>query len=249
MNFPKVSRRTVVAAAMVSTLLIAAGPTALANPLSAASVVHSTDFAGYNATITTPVTTVTGTLTVPTVTCPAAGLNEMSSGINLDGTGSMFAEVFILCYDGALEQNPLLEVGINSSAGPTEGGIGDIAVSSGDRLSFSLSDDTAAKSLAGLVKDKTNGFSASAKGPGSIEPMAGTPLSVQAGTSVVGNGTGPTTVPSFTPGFTIGALKFGSSTLSTFSPMESEMYNGTTLQIATGKISTAGSFITTFKHS
>jgi Peptidase A4 family len=247
MNMRNAGRRIALATVGVGALLIAAGSTAMAAP--SASPEHSTNFAGYDALITTPVSAVTGTLTVPTITCPATGVTDVSSGVSLNGPGSIQAEVFYLCYDGALEEQPNLEVAISGTSGPTEGGLGTIAVSPGDKLSFSLSEKLATQTLTGVVKDKTNGFSASAKGPGSIEPVAGTPLSVQAGTFVDGDGTGSTTVPSFTPGFTIGALKFGSSTLSAFSPTEYEMYNGTTLQIATGKISTGGSFTTTFKHT
>jgi hypothetical protein len=246
MKVRKVCRRAYLPSAGVSMLLLLFSSTASAVP---DSIVHSTSFAGYTASITTAVPTVTGTLTVPTVTCPASGYADVSSGVFLRGTGSMFSEVFILCYNGAMEQAPLLEVSVNGGSGSNGGSSGTVFVSPGDMLSFSLTDNTTSKTLVGVVKDKTTGYSASATAPGTIEPVPGTPLNVQAGTTVTGNGTGSTVVPAFTPGFTIGVLKLGTSTLSAFSPTESEMFNGTTLQISTSKILTGGSFTNTFVHS
>ena len=232
-------------------LVLLTSSVASALPVSEApgSVVHTTYFAGYNASVATSVQKVTGTLTVPTVTCPASGYANLNSGVILSGPGSMFTEVFIICSNGTMPQPPLFEVGVNGTSGPDKGGMGSVWASPGDKLSFTLKQSASSATLVGLIEDKTTGYSASATGPGSIDPVAGMPLSVEAGTMASGNGSGSTVVPAFAPGFTIGSLRIGTSTLTSFSPTKSEMFHGATLQISTSKISTGGSFTNAFVHS
>ena len=238
-----------VAAGMV---VLLSGSMALAVPTTAwgapRTIVHSTSFAGYSASITSTVSTVTGTLSVPTFTCPATGYVDLSSGVFLSGSSSMYAETFVLCDDGTMPQPPLFEVGVYGGMS-TYGSNGDLFVSPGDKLSFTMSANGTTDTLTGVIKDKTTGFGASASGPGSLQSVTAPTVNVQAGTTATGDGATPTAVPSFTPGITIGTLKFGTSLLSAFGPTESEMFNGTTLLISTSKIGTGGSFTNGFVHS
>src|SRR5215472_16529285 len=61
----------------------------LSAPAAAAPVaVHTKDFAGYSATSSTGITSFTGSLKVPTITCPATGSQSLSALIGLTGASS-----------------------------------------------------------------------------------------------------------------------------------------------------------------
>src|SRR5580658_6177530 len=77
----------VVAAAAAAALAFPAA--AGAAPATPTSVVHSTSFAGYTASIGGSAETFSGRVTVPTVTCPASGDETIAAGASIETSSTI----------------------------------------------------------------------------------------------------------------------------------------------------------------
>jgi hypothetical protein len=218
----------------------------LSAPAAAASaVVHTKNNAGYSATSSTGITSFTGSLNVPTITCPATGSPFMSASVNLAGASSG-PIVFTLdadCSSGSLFLLYAAAFFCLSSTGGICEPEAQVNAAAGDVLNFSLREDTKTSTSTVEVINPTEKQSSSA----SAHTLLSEP-SITAQTFIGGSKPGNVTpIPSFTP-IKFSDLKFNGAILSSFSPTKFEMYDGTTLQVATSSISSAGTFTNTFKH-
>jgi hypothetical protein len=206
------------------------------------SIVKSKNFAGYFASLPTAVSTFTGTLSVPAVTCPATGSVALAPVVALSTSGNtlQFGNS-VTCSNGTLSpQSFFAEIFPSGGGGPiaTAG----LATAPGDVVTMKLA---IAAGVANLkISDARTGASSTASAP-----VGGLVASVNAGTQVVRFAGTSTVVPSFTPPVAFGTLKFGSATLASLSRTEFEIFNGSTLQVSTSNVSSAGSFKNTFVHS
>jgi hypothetical protein len=221
-------------AAAAGAMILLAGP-ALAAP---STIIGSDTEAGYSATVSTAITSLSSGLSVPTVTCPATGNLSLLSEFYLKpatGTETGLLGWNDTCTGGVLSQ-PFAFVDVG-------GANASINISAGDSLKFSLAQATGTSAVTLKVTDATNGLGASVSA--NVSPS----FTIISAVTFVSNGsTGNVTpIPSFTP-IHFSALKVNGAILTTFTPAEYEMYDGTTLQIATSTISTAGTFTTTFRH-
>lgn len=202
------------------------------------TIIDTETSAGYAATLTVPITSLSGALSVPTVTCPSTGTLSLLSEFYLKPTTTTEAGLLgwnDTCTAGVLGQ-PFAFVDV-------DGANASINISPGDALKFSLTETTGSSIVALKVADATNDLGATVTA--SVNPSFTT---LSALTFVSNGGTGNVTpIPSFTP-IHFGSLKVNNAALTTYTPTEYEMYDGSTLQIATSAISTAGAFTTTFKH-
>ena len=113
----------------------------------------------------------------------------------------------------------------------------------GDSLTFSLSENTATSTTTITAINSTEKQTASASAHILLKESV-----INAETGIFGSKPGSVTpIPKFTP-ITLANLKFNGAILSSFHPTEFEMYDGSTLQVATSAISSTGSFTNTFKH-
>ena len=217
----------------------------LSAPAAAApAVVHSKDFAGYKATSSTGITGFTGTLNLPSVTCPATGSPSLEPQIFLSGDSlySIDFSEFLGCSNGS----PSLiaaEADFCPNAGSSCSPIGGVEPAPGDSLQFAMSENTKTSTTTLKLTDSTKKQTASA----SVHALL-SETGIQAGTSFCCGTGNITPIPSFTP-IKFGNLKFNGAILSSFSSTSYEMYDGTTLQAATSSISSTGTFTNTFKHS
>ncbi len=211
---------------------------ATAGPL----VVRSPNVAGYNATDPSPVTSFSGTLSVPALTCPATGNLQMLAQVSLVDPATADQADFqwsIACISGtALYSSATAYVGTYA----TGFGQAAIAAVAGDTLKLAMSEDSVKGTVTVKITDTSNRQTASAKVPLQASLTA---LSAQidfpTGTANV------TPIPTFT-NVRFGDLKYNGAILSSLSPTNTEMYDGTTLQVSTSPISAAGTFSTVFKH-
>ena len=169
----------------------------------------------------------------------------MSASVNLAGAPSGFI-VFTLdaqCSSGSLFLLSATAFFCFSSTGGICEPEAQVNAAAGDVLNFSLSEDTKTSTSTVEVINSTEKQSSSA----SAHTLLSEP-SITAQTSISGSKPGNVTpIPSFTP-IKFSDLKFNGAILSSFSPFKYEMYDGTTLQVATSSISSAGTFTNTFKH-
>jgi hypothetical protein len=218
----------------------------LSAPAAATSaVVHTKNSAGYSATSPTGITSFTGTLNVPTITCPATGSLFMSVSVNLggDSSGSIVFTLDGNCSSGSLFGLDAAAFFCLSSTGGICEPEAHVAAAAGDVLNFSLSEHTSTSTSTVTVINPTEKQSSSA----SAHTLLSEP-SINAQTDISGSKPGNVTpIPSFTP-IKFSNLKFNGEILSSFSPIKFEMYDGTTLQVATSSISSTGTFTNTFKH-
>jgi len=220
-----------------------AGTVTLMLSVPAAAAVHSKDFAGYIATSATGITSFTGTLSLPTVTCPATGSPSVEPQIFLSGDSlySIDFTWFAGCSNGSLSLIAA-EADFCPNAGSFCSPIGAINAAPGDSLQFAMSESTKTSTTTLKLTDSTKKQTASA----SVHALL-SETSIQAGTLFCCGTGNITPIPSFTP-IKFGNLKFNGAILSSFSPIRYEMYDGTTLQAATSSISATGAFTNTFKH-
>lgn len=196
-------------------------------------LMHSAYEAGYSAIDAQPVTRFDGSITVPTVTCPATGDKLLFSSVSINGsTASANFGIAIECTTGTVYySNSYADVG---------GATGATTIAPGQTLKFSLADNSSTGIMTATVTDPATDDSASASS------AVSTPLSyVDAATET----TAGSPIPSFTEEH-LQNLKFDGVTLSTLGTLQKfNRYNGKTLQISTTKISAKGTFSTVFVHS
>lgn len=218
----------------------------LSVPAAAApAALHTKNNAGYTANSATGITSFTGTLGVPTITCPATGSTFISAAVNLggDSSGSMVFTWDTTCSNGTLFGLDAAAFFCLSSTGGICEPEAHVAAAPGDVLNFSLSENTATTTSTVSVVNSTEKQSSSASAHVLLSESV-----INAETDISGSKPGNVTpIPSFTP-IKFGNLKFNGAILSSFSPLKFEMYDGTTLQVATSAISSTGTFTTTFKH-
>jgi hypothetical protein len=223
---------------LASSMLIGAG---LAAPVGAStlSVVHSTSFAGYGASLAGTVTTFSGTMSVPTVTCPATGNTTLEPEVTLDTAGQFIAFFDSINCSGGVASPAFVFASVFPITGGYDTASATLSPAAGDTVRMQL---TIAKGKVTVkISDAKGGTSGSA-----TAPVTGTLTSIDAGTSVYGNT--PNVVPTFTT-ISFGSLKLGAAALSTLSPTEYAIYNGSTRQVSTSTITAGGSFHNTFVHS
>jgi hypothetical protein len=193
------------------------------------------------------VTTASGGLNVPTLTCPASGDVTMNSQVGLfdihtsDSVGFGF---IIDCSSGtAFYSNSYVSVG-NAITGYSSG---TTPISPGDNLTYSMSQKTSAGTLTATISDTTNHLSASVTA-GDFTPAL-KDLSAYTTFSPTNSSGNVTPIPSFSPAVTFTATTFNGKTLGQYGGLtEENMWDGSTEQVATSAI-TAGTFTTTFVHA
>ncbi len=238
--------RIVVAGALSCLLGAAAAPAASA---SKPPVVKSTNFAGYNATAPSAITTFSGAITIPTVTCPSTGGgSDFFAAAEIQDTSGNVATFTVggqcLPVNGGAPSALSASVALFSNFSPSLNAQTGIGVAAGQRVNATITEHTATGFTSVTITNPTTKTSGSAS-----TPLVPSFTDVQAGlqqTSFSGGGSF-TPIPSFTS-FKFTSLKFNGATLATLSPTESEMYDGSTLQVATSAIGAKGSFTTIFKH-
>jgi Peptidase A4 family len=213
-----------------------------ATAASSAAIAKSNSSAGYTATDPSPITSFSGTLNVPTVTCPSSGNVNMNANINLTDPVSSYGAGFgwlIICSGGTATYSA---AAAEVFMGAGEISAGEVAISNGDTLNLAMTNK------AGVIKvsvtDTTSKVSASASAavPASLTSILAKTLFSN------GQSGNISPIPSFT-NIQYGHLKFNAAILSSLSPTEYQMYDGTVLQVATNPIGAAGTFTTTFKHA
>lgn len=228
------------------TLGASAGATLVMAGLASASwanvpLVKTTSQAGYTATDPNAITSFTGSMNVPTLTCPASGNINIFNEVDISG-GGVFVEMGtqLFCSGGTADYN--------AGTAQFDGSLSAasfVSISPGDSLKFSMTYAPASGLLTAKVTDNTK------KTTGVVSGHTGVVLqSVVAVTNITGStGGGTSPIPSWTPSQHFNTLKFNGALLSSLSSLTKEqMYDGTTLQVAATAISAAGSFSTVFKH-
>lgn len=197
---------------------------------------HSTSGAGYTAVDAQPITTFSGSLTVPTVTCPATGARDFFPDVSLSSATTFTQHasfgLAIFCATGkATYSNSFVSVGGASAA---------TTILPGQTLHFSLTTNTTKGTLTATVAN-----------PAAHESGSATAAGTNSLTRVVAMTSGTTLSPM--PSFTTvhyKALKFDGALLSSLGTLKKfNRYNGTTLQIKTTAINTYGTFSTVFVHT
>jgi hypothetical protein len=236
-SVPRWRRLSVTTAGAVVLCGLLAAPAAA---VTSRTVMKSTSFAGYIAGVSGTVSTFTGTVSVPTVTCPATGTMTLEPAVAIHTSGNyLLFDDFVTCSAGT-KSSAGFTAAIFLATGGFDIASANLATAPNDVVKLQL---TIAGSGAATMKisDATAKTAASA-----TAPVTGSITSVQAGTSVFGGS--PTVVPAFSP-VAFGALKVGAASLASLTPAEYEIYNGAQLQLSTSKISKKGSFTNTFVHS
>jgi hypothetical protein len=231
-----------VGVAVISTVALGVG---VATPaLAAPGGFMKSDFAGYDATAGTAFTSFAGTLTVPTVNCAAAPDSQLDPVVSVfdpstgDGANASF---FVECSGGTVDY---LNSSVDVGGGGTHNSSAATDISPGDILRFSGRENAKGTTYTMTITDATTGYSASASAP-----MSPSFTGISAATfancfsGCTGTGGAEAPIPSFTQ-IAYGHLTFGGASLAALSPTGYEMYNGSHLQVATSRISVAGTFTT-----
>src|SRR5438270_5191171 len=207
------SRRLIIVAGAAGSALLLLP----ANPVSAAAAsTHTTNFAGYIASVTNSATQFSGSISIPAVTCPASGSTTLAPTADIRTTNNFIQfENQISCANGTATNNGFL-AGIYPSTGGTPIADAFIQTAAGDTVKATLTISAGTGTV--KVSDLTAHSSGSA-----AAPVSGSLTSVQIGTFVFSS---PTVVPNFTT-ITYGTVKIGPAALSTFSPAQYEIFNGT----------------------
>jgi hypothetical protein len=222
----------------------------LISPASSAlrgGVIASPVEAGYQATDSTPIKTFTGTITIPALRCPAAGMRNINAEVQLtDNSGDFAALGWNATCDKGTVGLSSAEAWMSTPQGSKHTtASGNTSVAPGQTLRFAMT--VSPLGVSGSVKNVATGASGSLSFPMTKPPSfkrIGAQLQFANPSSPGGN---VSPIPSFTK-VTFSNLRFNGATLATLSPTEFEEYNGTTLQVATGPISASGTFTTIFKH-
>jgi Peptidase A4 family len=197
-------------------------------------VVHSTFDAGYSAIDSQSITSFTGSLTVPTVTCPATGSRFLESAISMSSgpTADAGFGFSIECTAGVAHYS--------NSYADVNGASGVTAIAAGQTLKFSLVTNTSKGTVTATVSDPASGYAASATAKGPVALTSVDALTI----------TTPSSPIATFSEVHFQNLKFNGATLSTLGSLQkSDRYNGTTLQISTTMISAKGTFSTVFEHT
>ena len=242
-----VAARILAAGALSCLLGVAATSAASAsNPL----VVQSANFAGYNATAASAITTFSGAIKMPTVTCPSTGggsnfeasveISDTSGNIAVLGVGGQCSPM-----NGGAATNFQAAVQMNRNFSPSLDAGASVGVAPGQTVHATITENATTGFTSLTIANPTTKASGSAS-----TPLVPSFNDVRAGLdqlSFSAPGSSFTPIPSFTA-FSFIGLKFNGATLATLSPTESEMYDGSTLQVATSAFGAGGGFNTIFKH-
>jgi hypothetical protein len=244
-----IAARILVAGALSCLLGLAAAPAA--SP-STSLVVHNTNFAGYAlpGPAASPITTFSGAIKMPTVTCPStSGGGTFSATVQIyDFSGNIAAFTVagqcVPTAPGFPPQDLSASVQMISTSSPSLEAGASVGVAPGQTVHATITENAPTGFTSLSITNSTTRASGSASTP-LVPSMTG----VQAGLTLNGTvpGTSFTPIPSFTA-FSFIGLKFNGATLATLSPTEYQMYDGSTLQVATSAIGAGGSFNTIFKH-
>lgn len=216
-----------------------------------AAALASPDFAGYRVTLPVGpnVTSLTGWLSVPDVTCPSSGSPIMTPEVEFQGpTGPVYS---LSWTDECPNSLRPITLGFGSK---TTGSALTTFSYDPKRVHFSVSShprtDTTTLRLypTGGVTSNVESMATVLAGtiPGAINAISAG-VTFTSPESTDGN---VSPIPSFSP-ITFGALRFnGNERLSRFHPTRYAMYDGDVLQASAGPInSSSGSFQVTFEHS
>ncbi|MDQ1428781.1 MAG: hypothetical protein QOK39_2257, partial [Acidimicrobiaceae bacterium] len=181
-----------------------------------------------------------GSLSSPTITCPATGQFTIMPEVRLTSPthqASVSAYEFLSCSNGSTFGGQF-NASVTNAAGKSA--FAGLQVAPGDSLRFRMTESGAGVATV-VVSNLTAGTTATAAANG-----VGGLTEISAGTSL--NAPAPTPIPSSTP-ITFGGLRIGASTLSAFSTTESEIFNGTVLQVSTSAVATNGGIANKFVHT
>ena len=239
--------RMVVAAALTCLLGVAAAPAASASSLPA---VKSSNFAGYTASSSSAITTFSGGITLPNVTCPLTGPgSDFFAVAEIQDTSGNIATLSVggqcLPVNNGVPSLGPAQIAIYSNFSPSLDVGATVGVAEGQTVDATVTEQPGTGITSITITNPATKTSGSAS-----TPLVPTFTSVEAGlqqNSFSGPGSF-TPIPSFTS-FKFHSLKFNGATLATLSPTKSEMYDGPTLQVATSAISATGTFATIFKHA
>ena len=206
------------------------------------STVHSTSFAGYQAYDPTPITTFSGTLTMPTFTCPPTGSFNFSAEVSLNSPAGQDGGMNwnTSCYNGT-SQGSSASVYVLDAAAQLVGA--EVGIAPGQSVQAAITPNTLTGRTTVTIKNLTTSANAKGSTPNLVS-FNGVFAALSDGNY---SGTGMA-IPSFTKA-TFGKLLFNGATLATLSPTRYDLYDGTTLQVATTPISASGTFSTVFKHT
>jgi hypothetical protein len=211
----------------------------LAAPAVGTADLRTPNQAGFVASATAPITRFTGTLGVPTLTCPASGDVNITAFVYLTdpntGESANFGW-FASCSDGTAVYE-FAAVGIDGGANAS------VTIAPGDTLRFSMRQNAVKGTVTASVQDLATDLSVSATAV--IDP-AFEDISATTSFCVCAGNVSP--IPSFTP-VVFGKLKFDGSPLGSFSPTKYEMYDGSVRQVKTSIISRRGTFSSIFEHA
>ena len=207
---------------------------------------HNSQLAGYGSGSTSPTTSATTTFSVPGLSCTSTTDGQVFAFINMttspgeDGSDRYVdgGGVAIECSGGIAEYSAFTEINDVLT-------YRSLSISSGDKVRVTLS-ASVTRALVRVADLTTPGkVKASISGPEVHWPFSGGVL--------VGDAAHLTAVNLPIPSF--GKLTFTDTTingesLGSTAPAEFEIYTGSTLEVATGSLDTAGKrFSTTFKSS
>jgi hypothetical protein len=242
-----IAARILVAGALSCLLGIAATPAASAsNPL----IAQSPGFAGYNATAPSAITMFSGSIKMPTVTCPlTGGPSSFGANVEIQDTSGNIAAFTVGGQCSPMNGGPPTispaSIQLVSNFSPSLDAGASVGVVAGQTIHATITEHATTGFTSLTITNPTTRASGSAS-----TPLVPSFTGVQAGLqqfSLSGPGTSFTPIPTFTM-FSFIGLKFNGATLATLNPTESEMYDGSTLQVATSAIAAGGTFNTIFKH-
>jgi hypothetical protein len=223
------------------TAMIFGSVTLFAGPAGASSTQ-----AGYSATASSPITSFTGSIDAPLATCPSSGDVGMFMRIQLVDPSTQEGVSFLplLICNGGTVSNYIAEAQVNGPSGHNS--VVDVDVTPGDILKFTLTQNTTKGTTTGKVEDVTTGFSGTVFAKIAPSMTSISALTYFCTTTTSCSNVSP--IPSFSK-VTYSHLTFNGALLSSLSPTRYDLKDGTVLQVTTSKISTLGSFSTTFEHA
>jgi hypothetical protein len=238
--------RIVVAGALTCLLGVTAAPSASA---SGTAAVQTTNFAGYNATASSPITTFSGGINLPTVTCATTGNgSSFFAQTQIEDTSGNVAAFSVggqcLPVNGGTPSAVTATVALFSNFSPSLDAQTSVGIAAGQTVNATVTENSGTRMTSVTIANPTTKTRGSAS-----TPLVPSFTMVQAGLQQISfSGSGSfTPIPTFTS-FKFVGLKFNGATLATLSPTELEMSDGSTLQVATSSIATNGTFRSIFKH-
>jgi hypothetical protein len=217
--------------AALAALLAVVGPAGAAVPDTA----QHGSVAGY-ATVSTGITSFSGSMTVPTLTCPTQSTNiSVYSQVQ---AGNVQFELA-----GDCNSTSQYFAAYATAAGANAYSQSHFEVWAGQKVTYSATWNLKTGSTKLVVTNATTKASTSLFLPSGIA----VPLSYEVQFEAC-CGSPLTPIPAFTP-WVFGPQQINGASLATLSPTQYNMYNGTVLQAATSALTTAGGFTVTFKHA